>query len=210
MFSRFFLGKVTDNHDPDGLNRVRVSKKAEEDGVTDWVPVVTPYGGEDTGLSLLPDVDDQVFVISLDNSNVRKAIVGTIWSNIAVPPETGENSDADLNQDGKNSLRFLKSRSGSQLIFDDSEGAEKIQLISSDSKSRLEFSVADELVSLNTEHDLAIGAKGAISIHAEEFSLTAKKQFNVETEEYQISAKKAMNITADKDMAIKGSGLSLN
>jgi hypothetical protein len=155
-------------------------------------------------------VGDQVFVVSLDNSDVRKAVIGASWSNEAASPETGENSDADLNQDGKNSLRFIKSRAGSMFIFDDSEGAEKIQLISSDNKSRFELNVADELVSLNTEHDLAMGAKGAISIQAEEFSLTAKKQFNIEVDEYQISAKKAMNITADKDMGIKGSGLALN
>jgi uncharacterized protein involved in type VI secretion and phage assembly len=210
MFPHFFWGKVTDNVDPDGLNRVRVSRIAEEESVTDWVPVVTSYAGNDAGLSLLPDVDDQVLVVSLDDSDVRKAVIGGIWSNKAAPPQTGENADADLNQDGKNSLKFIKSRAANMVIFDDSEGAEKIQIISSDRKSRLELSVADELFSLNTEHDLTVGAKGAISFQAEEFSLTTKKQFNIETDEYQISAKKAMNITADKDMGIKGSEIALN
>jgi hypothetical protein len=45
MFPHFFWGKVTDNVDPDGLNRVRVSKLAEEESVTDWVSVITPHGG---------------------------------------------------------------------------------------------------------------------------------------------------------------------
>jgi phage baseplate assembly protein gpV len=210
MFPHFFWGKVTDNADPDGLNRVRVSKLAEEEGVTEWIPVLTSNAGDDAGLSFLPEVDDQVLVVSLDSFSVSKAVLGSIWSNGAAPPQTGENSGADLNQDGKNSLKFIKSRSGSMVIFDDSEGAEKIQLISPDGESRLDLSVADELLSLATEKDLAVGAKGAVAIQAEEISMTSKKQLNMETDEHQISAKKAMNITADQDVGIKGSGLSLN
>ncbi|QQO09010.1 phage baseplate assembly protein V [Breznakiella homolactica] len=210
MFSYYFLGKVTDNQDPDSLNRIRVSKIGEDESVTDWIPVITPYAGNDTGLSLLPDVDDQVLVVSLDEHNIRKAAIGGLWSNEAAPPSTGENSDADLNQDGNNSLRFFKSRSGSMVIFDDTEGEEKIQIISSDGKSRFEFLNADEMVSLTTENDLTIGAKGVISIQAEEIEINSKKQLNLTGEEFQIAAKKAMDITSDQDITVKGSGIALN
>jgi phage baseplate assembly protein gpV len=210
MFLYYFLGKVTDNADPDGLNRVRVAELAEEENVTDWIPVLTIYGGNDIGLSLIPDIDDQVLVVPLDSCNSRKAVLGGIWSNEATPPESGENANADFNQDGKNSLKFIKSRAGTMFIFDDTEGDEKIQLISSDSKTRLEWGIGDELFALTSEQDITIGAKGAISIQAEEIAIASKKQFNIETDEYQISAKKAMDISADQDIAIKGSGLSMN
>ena len=211
MVPHFYWAKVTDNIDPDGLHRVKVLKKGEEENVTEWIPVVTPYGSSDRGLSFLPDVDDEVLVVSLDAIDVRKAVIGTIWSNEAAPPETGENTSADLNNNGENSLRFFRSRSGHQLIFDDSEGAEKIQLITSDSKSRFEFDVAGELVSLTTENDLVMSAKGAISIQAEdEIEITSKKQINMSAEEYQANAKKGMDIKADKDMTIKASEISLN
>jgi phage baseplate assembly protein gpV len=210
MFSQYFWGKVTENADPDGLNRVRVTKLAEEDSVTDWIPVLTSFVGNDAGLSLLPDIDDQVLVVSLDSSNIQKVVLGSIWSDEVAPPESGENADADLNQDGKNSLKFYKSRAGNMIIFDDTENKEKIQLISSDGDSRLELSVADELLTLSTKTDLSISAKGVITIQAEEIAITSEKQFNVETEDYQISSSKAMNIEADKDVGMKGSELSLN
>jgi phage baseplate assembly protein gpV len=210
MYPHYFWGKITDNADPDGLSRVRASKVGEEGNVTDWIPVLTPYAGNDTGLSLLPDVDEQVLVVSLDVWDVKKAVIGGIWSNEAKPPETGENSDADLNQDGNNSLKFIKSRAGSQLIFDDTGGAEKTQLISPDGKSRLEMNMADELFSITTENDLAIGAKGSITIQAEEINVVDEKQFDLSTGEYQISGKDALNIETDKDMGIKGSGIALN
>lgn len=211
MVPHFYWAKVTDNADPDGLHRVKAAREGEEEeAVTDWIPVLTPYGSSDTGLSFLPDIDDQVLVVSLDAMDARKVVIGTIWSNEVSPPETGENADADLNSDGNNSLRFFKSRSGSQLIFDDTDGAEKIQLITADSKSRFEFSAEDELVSLSTEIDLTISSKGALSIQAEEVAITSDKQVNISAEEYQIDAKDGLEINTDKDMTIKGSGISLN
>ncbi len=210
MVQHFYWAIVTDNSDPDGLNRVRVTKLGEEESVTEWIPVLTPFGSSDTGLSFLPDVDDQVLVVFLGTANVKKAVIGASWSNNTAPPKTEENSDADLNSNGENSLRFFRSKSGNKLIFDDTEGSEKIQIISSDNKSRIEFSVADELVSLTTENDLTIGAKGAISIQAEEITIDSKKAMNISAEEYQINAKKGLDMTTDKDMTIKGSGISLN
>jgi hypothetical protein len=96
------------------------------------------------------------------------------------------------------------------VIFDDSEGAEKVQLISYDGSSRLELSLPDELFTLDTEKDLSISAKGAITIQAGEIDVTSEKQVNVSGEEYQISAKKELDITSDKDLIIKGSGIALN
>jgi len=210
MFTNFYWAKVTDNADPDGLHRVKVSKEGEEESVADWISVLTPYGSADAGLSFLPDIDDQVLVASLGDSDIRKVVIGSVWSNEAPPPKTGENTSADLNGDGKNSLRFFKSRSGNLLIFDDTEGAEKIQLISADGESRLELNTADELISLNTSKDITISAKGAISIQAEEIDITSDKQLNISADEFQLNAKKGLNITADKDMTVKGSGISLN
>jgi uncharacterized protein involved in type VI secretion and phage assembly len=210
MFPSFYWAKVTDNADPDGLHRVKVIKEGEDESVADWISVLTPYGSGDTGLSFLPDIDDQVLVASLGIVDVRKVVIGSVWSNEAPPPKTEENTSADLNGDGENSLRFFRSRSGNRLIFDDTEGAEKIQLISADGESRLELSAADELISLTSSKDITIGAKGAITIKAEEIDISSEKQFNISTDEYQINGKNGLDINTDKDMTLKGSGISLN
>jgi phage baseplate assembly protein gpV len=189
---------------------VRISRIGEEDSVTGWIPVLASCAGSDAGLSLLPDVDDQVLVVSLDEKQIKQMVIGGIWSNNCAPPETGENAEADLNQDGSNSLRFFKSRSGAMFIFDDSEGQEKVQIISSGGKSRFEFLDADEAVCLTTENDLTIGAKGNILIDAEEIGLTAEKQFDLSGEELQVSTTKDTGVEADKGVSVTGSGLALN
>jgi uncharacterized protein involved in type VI secretion and phage assembly len=210
MFTKFFYGKVSDNRDPDSLNRVMVAVIGEENSVSDWMPVITPFGGSDCGISVLPEVDDMVLIIAMDGDNIKKAVIGSVWFNGGEPPVTEENSDADLNQDGKNSLKFIKSRSGSMIIFDDSEGAEKIQIISSDKKSRFEFLNADELINLETENDIVIAAKGMLSIQAEEIEMKSEKNINFSGEDIQISAKQTMDINSDKEMTIKGSSIALN
>jgi len=210
MDPRFFWGKIVDNIDPDGLNRVKITKEEEDESITEWIPVLTYYGGDDMGLSILPEVDDQVLVATLDDESGLKVVIGSVWSNDSLPPETKENTDADLNKDGENSLRFFKSRAGNQLIFDDTDGEEKIQLIAADGKTRIEFCVDEEMLSLITEHDMAIKSCGVLSIQAEEIEISSEKEVNINTEDYQQKAEKSSKMTADGDFDIKGSGVALN
>lgn len=210
MNKNVFIAKVSDNQDPDNLHRVKVTFTNENEVVTDWIPVLSYNAGNDNGIYSLPDIDEQVLIISLNELNTQYCVIGSIWSNDVKPPETGENSDADLNQDGKNSLHFIKTKSGNMLIFDDTDSKEKIQFITSEGKSRIEFSTEDELINIETETDLKLTAKKKISINAEEIEITSKKQFNISADEFQTKVSKELSINADKDITLKGSGIALN
>jgi len=203
--------KVVENADPDGLNRVKV-QMAEEEGcnVTDWIPVVSPYASGDAGLSFLPDIGDQALVVSFDAENAQKAVVGAIWSDGARPPETKENTAADLNKDGKNTLKFFRSKTGNRLIFDDTEGGEKIQLLAADGKTRLEISAADKSLSLAAEHDITIGAKGTLSILAEEVEISSESEVSISADKYQVQADSGYSNNAGDGVSIEGSGIALN
>ena len=210
MNKKVFIAKISDNQDPDNLHRVKVTFTNENEVVTDWVPVLSQTAGNDTGIYTLPDVDEQVVVIALDEVNTKYCVLGSIWSSEVKPPETGENSDADLNQDGKNSLNFVKTRSGNMLIFDDTDSKEKVQIITADGKSKIEFSNEDELINIETETDLTMTAKKKFTINAEEIEITSKKQFNISADEFQTKISKELQINADKDITLKGSGIALN
>ncbi|MDR1932042.1 MAG: phage baseplate assembly protein V [Spirochaetales bacterium] len=210
MFPFFYLGRVTDNADPESLGRVRVSRMGDEEGVTDWIPVLTPFAGNGTGLFMLPEAGDQVLVLVLDSCGARRLVMGGLWSEDAKPPETAENSAADLNKDGKNCLRFIKSRSGGMFILDDTEGAEKIQVIAPGGASRLEFLVADKKISLLTDQDLSICAEGSLIMQAGEIQVESEKGIHLRGEEVFVSAKNEMSFAAEKDLTIKGSSIALN
>ena len=141
---------------------------------------------------------------------LRLSVLGSIWNENITPPETGENSDADLNQDGKNSLTFIKTKGENMLILDDTEGKEKIQIIHNKSNGRMEFLSEDKKISVTTDEEIDIASKKDLNINAENITIEAEKELNFQCEDLQIKASKEINIEASKDMTLKGSGIALN
>ena len=206
-----YTGTVTDNKDEDGLNRVKVSAQLEGESVSFWLPCLTAAAGNGTGFSALPDVGAQVLVLAFGKSRDEQIVLGSFWSDSCAPPETGENTDADLNADGKNSLTFFKSKSGIMIICDDTDGKEKLQLIGAGGGSRIEFDCENEVINMESDKDITLCAKGNVTIQAEEeISLTAKKSFSIKCDELSVKSEKDLTIESSKDITLKGSGIALN
>src|SRR5262249_2677161 len=74
------------------------------------------------GYQMLPSVDSQVVVAFEAGDPRRPYIVGSCWNGKESLPETPESA---------NNKRLIKTRSGSLLEFDDTEGAAKITLSTS-------------------------------------------------------------------------------
>lgn len=216
MIKNYFLspviGTITDNQDPDKLGRVKVKlDHYGQDMETDWIPVLTFFGGSEIGAFFLPEVDDQVVVCFLGDSSEQGIVLGNIWSDNQKPPETGENSGSDLNKDGDNNLRFIKSRSGHMIIMDDKDGEEKLQFIVADGKTRWEMSTKDKLLNIETDQDLSITAKGAFTLEADESEFKFSKSASIsadgivlETQSKDISLKSSANV------AVEGTTIKLN
>lgn len=57
--STLYLGRITDNADPESRGRVKCQRLDRPDGVvTKWAPVMMPFGGNATGFMMLPEVGD--------------------------------------------------------------------------------------------------------------------------------------------------------
>lgn len=117
-----YPARVSDLVDPDGKGRIKVrfpSLGAAGESVTAWATLITPYADDDQGLMILPEVDSQVMVAFEAGDPARPYIVGACWNGRRALPETAQTP---------NNLRTLKTRSGSLLQFDDSDGAVKVTL----------------------------------------------------------------------------------
>lgn len=202
------FGVVSDNNDPENLARVKVALDMwGENIITNWIPVLNFYGGA----FFIPEVGDQVIVAFTDDSSDHGIVLGGVWDNAHMPPETGENTASDLNQDGENNLRFIKSRSGHQIILDDKAGEEKIQIITGEGTTRFEFKKADETVNIETDVDINISATKKVTIEAEEVEFTTTKSLKVSAEELLLeSTGKDVSITAGNNLALEGTGINLN
>lgn len=206
------LGVVTDNQDPDTLGRVKVKLEMLGDTVeTDWIPVLSLYASPECGAFFIPEVEDQVVVGFIGDNPDFGVVMGGIWTDTQKPPETKENTGSDLNQDGENNLRFIKSRAGSMLIFDDKDGEEKIQIIASGAKTRVEYLAADELLSLETDKDMIISSKGKLGIDAEEGVFNFKKGLKLDADGLSLNtSSKDIEAIASQNMVIEGTTIKLN
>jgi uncharacterized protein involved in type VI secretion and phage assembly len=201
------FGLVTDNADPEGLGRVKVGLYSlGKDVVTGWIHMVTPA----LGVFCLPEVGDQVLVAFLNDNPDMPVMIGGLWSNVQRPPVTGENAESEFNRNGKNNLRFIRSREGSRMILDDSKGKEKIQLVSAKDSSRIELSAEDKKILLKASV-VRMSSSGKIIFNGKECIIKASKGIITQSKDIKLESKgKDINVKAGNAIGIKGNGINLN
>lgn len=113
---------VTNIVDPDRLGRIEVKLPwlgEEGDAVRAWATLLSPYADDDQGFEALPAVGTQV-VLAFEAGDLRRPyILGSAWNGREAMPEAPATP---------NNKRLIKTRSGSLLEFDDTEGAAKVTL----------------------------------------------------------------------------------
>ncbi len=134
--------RVVDNVDPDSMGRVQIQFHWLNDGEQSfWARVATPMAGNEMGIYFLPEIDDEVLV-AFEHGNIEYPIViGSLWNGSALPSQ--ENSN------GENNIRQIKSRSGHELTFDDTEDGKKLTLQSSGSH-KIEFDDSDNSITIES------------------------------------------------------------
>jgi uncharacterized protein involved in type VI secretion and phage assembly len=186
------IGVVTNNQDPDGLGRVKVKYPwLIEDDESNWARIASPMAGAKRGLVVIPEVNDEV-LIAFDHGDVRcPYVLGALWNGIDTPPEEKEGDD-------ENNIRLFKSRSNHLLKFDDTDGAEKIEIIDSTGKNKIIIDSSKNKLTLEVKGDIELKAPdGKITLNADSLELKSSKATKIE-------AGSSMNVQAQKTMTIIG------
>lgn len=112
---------ITNTKDPDGMGRVKIVYPWNtDDGESYWARVMSFYAGDERGALFLPEVDDEVLVIFEQGNMLSPIIIGSLWSS--------NSKLSEMNNDGQNNIKKIKSRSGHEIIFDDTIGGEKLTM----------------------------------------------------------------------------------
>jgi phage baseplate assembly protein gpV len=91
----------------------------DEDNLSAPARVMMPGAGAKRGLHFFPEPGDEVVVaFHVGDTNVP-IILGGVWNRDAAPPDQAK-------QSASNDVRTLVTRSGHELTFDDTPGAEKV------------------------------------------------------------------------------------
>lgn len=181
-------GIVTNNHDPDGLGRIKITFPwLSDDNETDWVRIATLMAGGQRGSFFLPEVGDEVLVVFEHGDINRPIALGFLWNGVDSPPES--------NNDGQNNIRKIKSRSGHEIVFndddtgrqekveihtngghrivlDDSAGGEKIEIVDKSGSNKMTIDSVQNAINIESAMQLKI--KGNIVEIEGTTSLTLK------------------------------------
>ncbi len=183
------IGVVSNNKDDDGLNRVKVTFPwLSEDEESHWARVVCFMAGDQRGALFLPEVGDEVLVAFEHGDINRPYVIGALWNGKDKPPLT--------NDDGKNNVRLIQSRSGHKVILDDTDGSEKIEIKDKTEKNSIVWDTASNTITISTDKDISLKApQGKISLDAQEVAITSSANTTIE---------------ASGTMTVKGATVNLN
>jgi uncharacterized protein involved in type VI secretion and phage assembly len=144
-------GVVKDNRDPEGLGRVKLAIAGVSKEESAWARVATPMAGNRRGAYFLPEIGDEVLVAFEGGDTRAPYVLGALWGKgRSRPPET--------NEDGANNRRTIRSRSGHVIRLDDTEGAERIEIVDSSGRSSIVIDSAGGTITIEAQGDLTIAA----------------------------------------------------
>jgi len=174
------IGLVTNNTDPDGMGRVKVKFPWLHDEVeSHWARIAQVYAGGGRGSFWLPEVGDEVVVVFDRGDPNQPYILGGVWNGEDSVPPPG-------NPDGVNNHKIWRTRSSHQIIFEDTDGGEKITITDGVNERHLVIDVAADTITLTADPgDITFEApKESISVDCVTLEIDATKNsdWKIDTE----------------------------
>lgn len=128
-------GLVKENWDKEhpGMVKVEYFLGTKGKNVSGWVPVAMPYAFKDAGSYFLPEIGTVVLLaFEMGNSNCP-VVIGSLWNQKNTIPQETANE--------KNTIKRVKTKGGSEVIFNDEDGKESIEI---HTKKGLKIKLDDE------------------------------------------------------------------
>jgi uncharacterized protein involved in type VI secretion and phage assembly len=191
------VGLVTNNTDPEELGRVKVKFPWLSDThESHWARIATLMAGKNYGTYFLPEVDNEVLV-AFEHGDLRfPYVIGVLWN--------GQDTLPVKNEDEKNNIRLIKSRSGHTIRLDDTAGKEKIEIIDKTGDNSLVFDTESNSITITTKGDMTLSAPhGSIELNAKTINLQA-------TDSTSLTSNSGMDFKTSGTMNLKGSLINLN
>jgi len=136
-------------------------------------------------------------LVAFDHGDLRfPFVVGALWNGKDAPPAK--------NDDGRNHIRVIKSRSGHVIRLTDEEGKEKIEILDKSEKNSIVVDTAQNTITITTDKDISLSApKGTIKLDAQKIEI--KSSGNTE-----IASDAGMDVKATGQMNVKGATVNIN
>jgi uncharacterized protein involved in type VI secretion and phage assembly len=205
--------KVTDNEDPKGLGRVKVTyPHRDSDDESPWARVATEMASSSYGTFFLPEVGDEVLVAFEDGDIHHPFVVGSLYN--------GKRAPAEDNSSGDNNVREIQSRSGHVLDFDDTDGEELVKIeTNAGHVIKLEDESGSEKVTIedksgsnsitmeSSSNKVSIEAGQTLSLSASTIELSGDSEVNISSSGKVNMEGMNVNVSSDASMKVESSGM---
>lgn len=144
---------VTDNHDPQGLGRVRVKfhwMNGEEK--TPWIRVMSSHAGGGKGIFFIPELEEEVIIGFEGDNPIKPYVLGTVYHGRA------GNSFSNPGND----IKTIQTRSGTKIRMDDAAGSVFVE----DPSGNTWFMDGNGNISVQAPHNIRINAGQDIQLNA--------------------------------------------
>ena len=104
-------------------------------------------------------------LVAFEHGDVRlPTSVGALWNGKDTPPAT--------NDDGKNNVRVIKSRSGHVIRLNDEDGKETVEIVDKSEKNSIAIDTASNTITITSDKDIVLkAANGTITLDAQQIAL---------------------------------------
>lgn len=195
---------VVDNKDPEKLGRVKL-KFPTLPGAPEstWARCAMPMAGQKRGWQTIPEVDDEVLVAFSHGDFNSAVVLGAMFNGVDTPPYA--------NEDGDNNLRVFQSRSGHRVTFDDTDGSERIELISNNEEIKIVFDAKEKTISIYSGKDIIVEAVETISMKCKDFKLEASNSVEVKAGmTMKLEGGQSFTVNGGSQLTIAGSMVKIN
>jgi uncharacterized protein involved in type VI secretion and phage assembly len=173
---------------------------------SDWLRVVMVGAGKERGFYVMPEVDDEVLVAFEQGDPRRGYVLGGLYNGKDSPKQPLNKAVVS----NKVEQRAFTTRIGSRLLFDDSKGAEVVELAAGTDKFVMRFEEGKGLTVTNktTGNVITMTADGDITVESKTGGLTLKAQKDVviESATGKISMKASAGDVSADAMNVKLNG----
>lgn len=190
-----------------GMVKVEYLMGEKDHKTSDWVRVMTPYGGNGYGNYWLPEIDTEVVVGFVQGNLNMPIILGCLWNETDLPPENTAKEENDI--------KTIITKAGNKIIFSDTADKTKIQI---ETPNQLQITVDDESKSISLQDqekknsmvldcdggNVTITAKTAVKL-----KIGSKEVLSADSDTVKITAG-TVQLEGSQNLKLKGQSANLN